>query len=608
MAIDGLVSGLNTTQIVEQLMAAERVPVDQMTARRDAAKAAVDAFSSIKSKFSAIATAATALERSSGWTLRTATSSDPTVATVSAANGASLGSFGFVVDRLAKTHAVATTADVAATSTSIAAGASIDLTVGSTTHSISVGGGTLAEVVSAINDANVGVRAAAVNTGSGYRLQLTATTSGEDAAFTIAGLSQATAVTSQGQDARLIFGTGPGAYDVTSATNTFSDIVPGVTVVAKATSASEVTVNVVSNAAALADKIQALADAVNAAQSEIASRTAYDPSSKKAASLNGDASVRRASLELQRAVSEAVSQSALGSPGLAGVSLDRFGKVSFDRAKFLAAYEDDPTGTEKLFAQHATVTGNMTFTSAGARATAGARDVVVTAAAAQASEVGMVGGFPITTPATIRVRIGTTEVLFAATPPMTSTEVRDGLQSAIDAQGLSLSVTESGGGLEVRTAGYGSGAQFEVDWGTGSYHTVAGTDAQGTIGGVTATGNGRQLAVPATDSTHGGLTVTLTSDDTGTIGSVDYEPGLAARLSSAVTAALDSSNGYLINAQGSRQSRVDLLSRSIDAYDTRLAAREKRIRAEFASLEVSLNNIKQQSNFLSSQLSSLSSG
>lgn len=606
MAIDGLISGLKTSDLIEQLMSVERVPLDIMSARRDAARAAVDAFASVKTKLSAIATAASALERSSGWNLRKATSSDPAVATVAAAQGAALGSFTFTVDGLAATHGVATQTNVAATTSSVASGPDITLTVGGDAHTVSVGGGTLAEVVTAINTAAVGVRAAAVNTGSGYRLQLTATNSGADAAFTVSGLSVATAVTTQGADARLTFGSGPGAYQVTSATNTFSDVVPGVTVVAKAVNASPVTVDVASNGEGIADKIQALVDAVNAAKSEIATRTAYDPTSKKAASLAGDSAIRRANQELSRAVSDAVSQSALGSPGMAGVGLDRFGKVTFDREKFLGAYASNPTATEQLFAQHATVTGDMTFVAGGARAVSGSRDVVVTQAAAQASEVGMIGGFPITTPATIRVRIGSTEVLFAATPPMTATEVRDGLQAAIDAQDLDLSVSEAGGGLELRTSNYGANARFEVDWGTGTYHTVTGTDVAGTIGGVTAVGTGRQLAVPATDGTHGGITVNLTSDATGTIGAIDYEPGLAARLAAAVTAATDSTSGYLIGAQDGRQSRVDLLDRSISAYDQRLSLREQRLRKEFANLETSLSNIQGQASFLTNQLNSLS--
>ena len=39
------------------------------------------------------------------------------------------------------------------------------------------------------------------------------------------------------------------------------------------------------------------------------------------------------------------------SPGLAGVSIDGTGKFTFDRTKFLAAFDADPQGVTKLFAQ-----------------------------------------------------------------------------------------------------------------------------------------------------------------------------------------------------------------------------------------------------------------
>jgi len=606
MPIDGLVSGLDTNSIIEQLMTAERVPVDLMTARQKAAQSALDAYKSVASKLSAITTASAALERSTGWRLRTTTSSNDAVATASASDGATLGGIQFTVDRLATTHGVATATNVAATSDIIASSGSIQLTVGTTPHTISVGSGSLAEVASAINAANVGVKAATVNTGTGYRLQLTAASSGASAAFSVtSGLDVGTVVTTQGVDAQLTFGTGPGAYAVTSATNSFANVLPGVSITAKSVSATPVTVDVASDAEGLAGKVGALVDAVNAALAEIKTRTAYDPGSKSAASLAGDSTARRAAQALTRALSDAVSQSTLGSPGLAGVSIDRNGTATFDKAKFLDAYAKDPTAVERLFVQGATTTGDVQFVSAGGRAQPGSRDVVVTLAATQANQVGMVGLFPLTVPATIRIKMGGTEIVYPASPPATQSQTVDGLQAAIDNAGLALTVAASGTGIKVTANSYGSGSNFDVDFGSGSYSTAMGLDAVGTIDGVTATGVGRQLSIPGSHGTLSGLSVLLTSDATGPVGTVNYEPGLAQRISSAVALATD--DGYLSDAQAGRQSRIDQLATSIDSYNTRLTAREKRLRTEFANLEVVLNKLKSQSSMLASQLGSASS-
>lgn len=606
MPIDGLASGLDTNSIIENLMAAERVPVDLMAARKTAAQQALDAYKSVQSKLTAITTASAALERSTGWKLRSASTTNPAVATATAADSAATGTIQFTVDRLSSTHGVATGASVASTSDVISSSGTIQMTVGGTTHNLSVGSGSLADVASAINAANIGVRAAMVNTGSGHRLQLTAIKSGAAAAFTVdSGLDQATVVTTQGVDAQLTFGTGPGAYAITSATNSFANVLPGVSITAGSVSASPVTVEVAADASGLASKVKALVDSVNGALAEIKTRTAYDPSSKTSASLAGDATARRVSQALTRALSDAVSQSALGSPGLAGVSLDRYGKATFDEAKFLAAYADDPAAVERLFVQGAATTGDVQFVSAGSRAQAGARSVVVTLAATQASEVGMVGQFPLTVPATIRIKMGTTEIVYPASPPDSQEDTIAGLQARIDEAGLALTVSQDGGGIKVASDNYGSGATFDVDFGSGGYTTATGTDAAGTIDGIAATGIGRQLSIPGSDGTLSGLSVLLTSDATGAVGTVNYEPGLAQRISSAVTFAVD--NGYLSDAQAGRQSRIDTIAASIDSYNIRLEAREKRMRAEYANLEVVLNRLQQQGSMLLSQLGSSSS-
>ncbi len=608
MPIDGLISGLNTSQIIDQLMSAERAPVDLMSMQRDKANAAIDAYKSVEAKMATVLSASSALDKASTWQLRTATVSDPNAATISASSGATLGTLSFSVDRLAATHGVVTSTVSGSATDVIAPGGSITMTIGATPHTISVGTGTLTEVANAVNGAGLDVRAAVVNTGAGYRLQLTAAKSGAAAAFTVdSGLNIATAVTSQGIDARIIVGDGAGAYQVTSSTNVFSDLFPGVTITAKTAGSGTVVADVSADSTGLANKIQTLVDAVNGALSEIKTRTAYDPSSKKAASLTGDSAVRRTQQALTRAVTDAVGQSSLGSPGGAGIGIDKNGNVTFDKAAFQTAYAANPAATERMFVQGATTTGSISFVSAGPQATAGARDVIITQAAAQAASVGMVGTMPVTTPATVRVMIGTTIAVFTLQPSDTDVSAAAGLQSALDAAGLPIKATAEGGGLKLTSTGYGTATKFDVAWDGTNYSTIAGIDAAGTIGGVTATGAGRQLSVPATNGTLGGLTISLTSDATGAVGTVNYEPGVAQRLTSAATAASNGSSGYLIDAQAGRQSKVDMLTKSMDAYNVRLTAREARLRREFAHLETTLNTLKSQSTALNASLGTVSS-
>src|SRR5207247_10993893 len=92
-----------------------------------------------------------------------------------------------------------------------------------------------------------------------YKLQLHATTTGTNSAVNV-GASAFSPIGTMNtlvaaQDAQLTVGSGAAAYQVTSASNTVSNLMPGVTLSLLTTSASTVTVNVTTDANALADKV-----------------------------------------------------------------------------------------------------------------------------------------------------------------------------------------------------------------------------------------------------------------------------------------------------------------------------------------------------------------
>src|SRR5205807_1970557 len=116
--------------------------------------------------------------------------------------------------------------------------------------SVNVGDGSLQSVASAINGANMGVTATAVQTDSAsYRLQLSSNSAGTANAMSI-DMNQFTGVGSmttlvQASDAQLTVGSGPGAYNVTASSNTISTLLPGVTLtLLKADPTATQTVNV----------------------------------------------------------------------------------------------------------------------------------------------------------------------------------------------------------------------------------------------------------------------------------------------------------------------------------------------------------------------------
>ncbi len=224
---------------------------------------------------------------------------------------------------------------------------------------VSFGSGTLSEVVSAINNADgLGYGAVAVNTGSGYRLQLTANTTGASATVGIdqtmfSGLSGTPGVDmfstlTEAQDAEITF-SGVNPYSITSESNTFKDIMPGVSFTVSKITTDPVTISSTKDTAKVADSVESMITDLNTLFARIKQGTGSDVEAGTTGLLAGSSAPRRAASELQRALLDPVSEGSIVSAGFAGISLESDGTIAFDRAAFTAAYEADPDGMQRLF-------------------------------------------------------------------------------------------------------------------------------------------------------------------------------------------------------------------------------------------------------------------
>jgi flagellar hook-associated protein 2 len=566
-------------------------------------------------------------------TLELTTSRQGSQATLQVTGGNALGALALSTDASASTGSdavVQVDGGADQTFSSLDAGQSITLTASTGTISavlagglstgtltgknVSTGDGSLATVVGNINDAGAGVTASAVQVGTNtYRLQITSNTAGanngeniDSSVFnaSVGGFLTLTAAA----DAQVTVGSGAGAYTVTSTTNTVSGLLPGITVTLKQVSATPVTVTASRDDSGIADKVQALIDAANQAQSTISQLTKYDPSAQQASPLTGNATANQLMDALTNAVIGVVPGANPQSPGLAGVSIDGTGKFTFDRAKFTAALDADPQGVTKLFTQGGTSTnGNITFVSAGDRAVAGSYDVVVTQAAAQANDTGLTGSWPPASPPTVQVRVGGTSVSYVVKSTDTRTDVANGLNAAFAAAGFALQATDTGSGVQIATNQYGSTATFDLDWGDGSgYVTHTGLDVQGTINGVAATGSGQQLMVPFSEATLSGLALKISGTATGALGTFTYTPGLAQRLQTAISAATDPQAGYITSSENDYKSRIDFINDQIASMEQHVTAYETMLRQQYAALESTISTLRSQSSFLTSQINALS--
>src|SRR5439155_14787059 len=141
-----------------------------------------------------------------------------------------------------------------------------------------------------INAANAGITAAAVQVApSTYKLQLTSSSTGVANSMTIdtgAFSSQlgALGTITAAVDAKITVAKGSAnQYSVTSASNTLTGVLPGVTLtLLKADPNTPVTVSVANDGSALADNVQKLVDSINDALKYINSQTTYDADKKVA--------------------------------------------------------------------------------------------------------------------------------------------------------------------------------------------------------------------------------------------------------------------------------------------------------------------------------------
>ncbi|NTW42515.1 MAG: flagellar filament capping protein FliD, partial [Cellulomonadaceae bacterium] len=347
-AIDGLISGLDTTALITSLMQVEAAPQTLLKAKVTKTDALVTALQALNSKVSSLSTSALAAAKPESWQAVAAKSSS-TAVTATASAGAQPSSLTFSVDTLAsaQTSVSASVTDLAGffggstpTSTTIVSGSGADAKL-TTIDLASVTD--LAGFASAINAAGAGVSATVVKiSATESRLQLTGAATGAAGAFDLyAGTVTSTdletvpapvAVVARGSamtaaaDARITLWPGSGVgteQTVTSSTNSFEGVVTGLsfTVSAKTAADAPATVTVKRDDAAIKAIASGLVVNITTVLAEIASRTKSTSTTTDGRTvvtggvLSGDSSVRMMQSSLISAASapvNGVSPSTLG--------------------------------------------------------------------------------------------------------------------------------------------------------------------------------------------------------------------------------------------------------------------------------------------------------
>jgi flagellar hook-associated protein 2 len=361
ITVGGLATGLDTNSIINQLIALERQPLDQLQSQITAAQATKTSVTTLGGKLATLGTAVRTLGTVDGVLVRAATSSNETVLTAAAGAGAARGSVTLTVTQLAHGSTAGSTVGVASATATVASGPG--------TFRFQVGGGTVQQVAvdatttlqglaDAINGLGAGVTASAVNLGTAtspdYRLQIASSATG--AASTIAVVQDDTSLaiqaTEAGQDAQFTVSGFSGTFS--RATNSFSDVLAGVTISLKSEGTSTITVD--NDVDAIVAQVQAVVTAFNDMATFVAGESSVTESQDKKSvtvgSLANDSAVKRVIRRLHDALSAPFTGATTQYVNLSSIGIEsqQDGTLKLDEAKLRAAVGADPTAVAQVFA------------------------------------------------------------------------------------------------------------------------------------------------------------------------------------------------------------------------------------------------------------------
>lgn len=561
----GIGSGLLTSELVEDIIAAEREATDlRIGAEKAEVQARISSFGSIQSTLESVRSAADSLGRSDTLLSNLVSSSDPALVDATADTTAKPGVHSVEVLSLARAHTLRTIRydDV----DSVVGDGTLSISFGTTSFTeanydsftpdpdrvsseitIDASNNTLVGVADAINEAGAGVIASIVNDGEGYILVLTSEQTGENSSMEITvtegvtpGLAalnfNATDNTPEtnmtqsvaADDARMSID----GILIKRDTNSFSEVVPGVTFNALGLNVdAPVTISISQDAASITERVQAFVDAYNSAKGLLDQLTDFDEDTESGALLMGDATLRGVRTQMRRFLANAVTgveSTALRSLVDLGVTTNQNAdyRLELDVSKLQSVLAGSPSDVAALLADQQRSTDDLIrFTRFQPGTAQGDYAVDIERLASQgeltgASVAGLAG--PITIDADNDELTVQVDGVSSQTIMLTQGSYVDGaalaleLQTQINADDnlgnasrqVSVQYNELEQRLELTSSTFGSSSQIgvsSVDANTAAQlglivdtgESGRGVDVSGTINGIQGIGAGQFLTVPS---------------------------------------------------------------------------------------------------------------
>lgn len=367
----GIGSGLDVESLVTQMIALEKQPIKTLEAKAEVIQSKISTYGQIKSLTDDLNAAVRDLTLDRTWNTVKISSSNSTAVSATMTGAAQAASYNVEVVRLAQ--AQTSVSDKFDKTETMGAEGSLSFTLHGQATSISIdvaSTDTIESVMAKINShetlsKSVAASVVADSTGK-LQLMVRARDSGMSGAFTM----QVTGATEDADNklGKLGFVAGGqiaqdaeiklNGVNMLSSTNTFADIIPGLSITVSEAGKSSV-LNLTQDKDAIKDSIQKFVDAYNALNDLLGSSTKYDQDSKVAGVLQGDSST----VSLQNALrmlTQGVAGQAKGAFNRladAGIQMLQGGKLSMDSTK-LATALNDMDSLKQMFAVKADALGN----------------------------------------------------------------------------------------------------------------------------------------------------------------------------------------------------------------------------------------------------------
>lgn len=617
LSFGGITSGLDTKAIIDALLKVQGKPIELLQVKQANFTTLRKKYESLETKLDALRDRADDLRKAGGFLSFSAKSSSETVLAASASGDASPGTFQVTVSKLAAAE-VSTSGGYADFDTTAVGNGTIGITVGGVAHSVSIASGTdtLEDVRDAINDAEIGVTATIVNEGSGatpHKLVITGDQTGaaQTIAFDLSGFTGSLAFTEQvaAQDSEIAVN----GLTIHRATNSISDVVNGVTLDLKSTSATPVTVTTAADLGSIKDKLQKYVEAHNDLIGFVNAEIKVNQSTDKAGAFNGESTARNIKQRILAAYgSGGYPGGTLSTLTEIGVKLDKDGAISFDPAKFDEVADDSLDDVTRLLTTVGDKIDKPGFALTYVPDSLGYGDyaVAVTQLATKAGATAgatFAGGGPLSADETLTFTVGAKTVDVALLSGDTLAQAVGKINNKLAAADVDVSASDASGSLKFDAKEYGSALSFSVvssvaagagSTGVGNAPlTGTGQDVAGTINGVALVGEGQTLS-GATGSPYADLKIKYTGTTTTTASLTVGADGFFEKMKHIL-------DDYLKPISGAVDARIDGLQDAIDDMGKRITSMQDRLeqygdtlRQRFTALDALIGKLQAKQQFL----------